>query len=170
MATLAGMTAQPYLCSCCGEPIAEDKLGFNYPLPDAVADLPEEEYNERLGVNTDAVLTVGGYGSYFRVLLPARLDDGRTVTFGVWVRIDSPDEFRRILDYCREPEDPPSLTYQGVLCNAVAPWEGKTLGARVTASMLKVFTLPRIVAGDPPVVEVLNGTWSAREVLASRSH
>lgn len=84
--------------------------------------------------------------------------------------IDSPGEFKRILDYCREPEDPPSLTYQGVLSNAVAPWEGKTRGATVTASMRKPFTLPRIIDGDQPVLEVLKGQWSARDVLATRPH
>src|SRR5262245_43099841 len=142
------MTAGGHVCSCCGKPIADDNLGFNYVLPDVVADLSDEEYDERLGVNTDAVLTVQGCGSYFRVLLPVRLDDVRTVTLGVWLAIDSPGEFKRILDYCREPEDPPSLTYQGVLSNAVAPWEGKTLGATVTASMRKPFTLPRVIDGD----------------------
>jgi hypothetical protein len=159
-----------YVCSCCGKPITEDNLGFNYTVPSTLWDLSDEECEDVVVVNTDAVLTTRGFGNYFRVILPVRLDDGRTVTFGVWVEIHTPDEFTRVLDYCREPEDPPSLTFQGTLSNSVAPWQGKTMGATVTSALLEPRKLPRITGGDPPVLEVLNGSWSARDVLASRQH
>lgn len=67
------MASAPRVCSCCGQPIAEDDLAVDYVPPDLVAEL----------------------------------------------------------------------------ANAVAPGEGTTLGARVTASMRAAFTLPAIVGGDP---------------------
>ncbi|WP_155349490.1 DUF2199 domain-containing protein [Acrocarpospora pleiomorpha] len=82
------MSSHPLACACCGGPLDPNDRRFNYRLPDPVAELPDEEIESRVAGGPH-VFVVEGMGQFLRVLLPVALDDGRRVTFGVFVAVSS---------------------------------------------------------------------------------
>ncbi|MGQ5262850.1 DUF2199 domain-containing protein [Micromonospora sp. ZYX-F-536] len=91
------MSESQATCFCCGDSLEPGHPAANFQLPDAIAQLDDDELRRLVDTHTYVVLTVQGHGSYLRVILPVPLDDGRTVTFGVWVAV-SEESFYRARD------------------------------------------------------------------------
>jgi hypothetical protein len=151
-------------CGCGGE-LDPEHPGVDLPLPHPVAELPEAERAERIVQHTGAVLVADGLGSFLKVRLPVRLDDGRTLVYLAWVYLRNPDlaEVSRraragTLDGHR---------FEGVFGNAIAPWGEALLKAPVVvvgrpAGPNGGVGIPEIVESAQPLLrEVLTGRWPA---------
>lgn len=79
-------------CPSCGSPLSHHDRHIRFRLPDPVIEVPEEERAERLWGN-DVMLAVKDLGSFVRALLPVHLDDGGSLTFGLWLGVH-PDTLR----------------------------------------------------------------------------
>ncbi len=172
--------SHPTSCQCCGTPLASDHLSWRYPVPDVVAELSEPEASRRIGTFTEAVLVADGLGSFFRALLPVRMDTGRTAVLGIWLKISDAETFYRVMDAGRAGGQAwASLSFEGKVANAVEPWPA-VYGARATAAVPDPRSLPdggddadlavpRIVGTDHPLLSrVLTEQWPQERFLRSR--
>lgn len=159
-------------CACCDGQLDENHRRYNYVLPDDLADLSEAELAQQATFRSDAMihLSVNGWQrAYARALMTVALDDGRQVTFGVWIRVASEAEYIDFVTYHREASDKPTLTFTGNLTNAVQPWGQAILGATVRVQGTDPRRTDNIVTTDHLLLaRVLTEPWSASEVLATR--
>jgi 8-oxo-dGTP diphosphatase len=157
-------------CYCCGKVLGPDNLAWDYPLPDDLAKLTEDELARCMTVNTGQIVVAKGFGNAIRVILPVPLDTGRTATFGVWLAIATADEWHRVVDAAGGRGEPwPGCTFSGRLLNAVAPWPEVYL-ANATARAPGENKVAWIVASPhEKLSQVLIGPWSQHEVVAAQS-
>ena len=144
------------VCAACASPVDALDRHLRYELPDAVLDLPEEEraagmWTEGPDPRTAVMLEVPGIGSFVRCLLPVRLDDGGSLTYGVWLGV-SGEALRRAFDVWWAPPYA-HLQLEGSLANDVPP--GGTLGSDVEAVVRNLDHTPYITASAHPVVQRL---------------
>ncbi|MET8039868.1 DUF2199 domain-containing protein [Micromonospora sp. NPDC005215] len=152
-------------CSCCGTPLDPEHAAVNFELPDEIAGIDDDEFQRLVDTHTYVVLTVRGHGSYLRVILPIRIDDGRTATFGVWVAV-SEEDFYRVRDTWAS-ESYSSLRFTGLLTNAIQPWGDQIVGARVEIAVIYPDAIPHVVSSSQPLLrEVLQRPQPTQDVLA----
>src|SRR5207249_5018434 len=121
---------------------------LRFVLPDPVLAVPEAERDERIWSGGDLLLSVRDVGSFVRVMVPIRLTGGSSVTFGAWLGV-SPEDFERARVGWWEPSYA-SLRLEGLLANALPPWEAETYGRRLVTAVLDPDQLPVATGTDDP--------------------
>jgi hypothetical protein len=79
----------------CGEHLDPEHPGFDLPLPHLIAELPDDERDRRVRVDTGVIMIAEDVGNFLKVRLPVQLEDGRTVVYLVWIYLEASalDEF-----------------------------------------------------------------------------
>ena len=113
------------LCASCGRFLSLHDRHVRFTLPDPVFALPEREQTPGTWLagktpRESDLMQVPGVGAFVRALLPIKLTEGHTLTYGVWVGVD-PRELQSIFAVWWEPEFR-DLRISGRLANAIAPW------------------------------------------------
>jgi hypothetical protein len=90
------------LCQTCGRPLDQHNKHIRFRLPDTVFAMNDgRERDEKWMSDTDAnvavMMQVPDAGGFVRCLLPVRLIEGHTVTFGVWLDVH-PDDLRHAFE------------------------------------------------------------------------
>jgi hypothetical protein len=156
------------LCATCGRPVDAHNRHVRFQLPDPVLDVPDRERTEGTWLshgdaNTSVMMMVPTVGTFVRAVLPIRLTEGYTVTFGVWIGVH-PDELQRAFAVWWEPEYI-DLRLIGLLANALPGWD--LLAAEVDTAVLDIEHTPYVVrSSDPALADVLTREWPHDEVLA----
>jgi hypothetical protein len=149
-------------CVTCGQEADPRDRHSRFTLPDPVLALPEREHTPGswLSHSTAAesvMMQVPDCGPFIRVLLPVRLDDDTTITYGTWLAVH-PDSLQAAFAVWWSP-DYAHLRLEGRLANNVPP--GGTLFAPATAVVLHPDHTPYVQHSDHPVVSrLLHETWS----------
>ncbi|MGW2561831.1 DUF2199 domain-containing protein [Streptomyces sp. NPDC001514] len=161
------MNTPPTCCSCCGEPLADERrIDFRFNLPDAALTAPDEA---RHSPGPSALLRVDGVGSFVRCLLPVRLTGDTELVLGTWLEVDD-DALQHAQAVWEEPAYA-QLSFRGTLANAIRPWGDDLLGAPVTARVGDPEELPYLVAGHHPAISrLLADTWDRDHVLSRFPH
>ncbi|HEX9030401.1 MAG TPA: hypothetical protein VF834_01065, partial [Streptosporangiaceae bacterium] len=58
------------LCHCCGKPVPEGNLAWDYMIPDPIAFISGEQLADRLIFRSEKVISVSGAGNFIQVILP----------------------------------------------------------------------------------------------------
>ena len=151
------------VCARCGGPAGGPDRDIRFVLPDPVLVLPERENTPGVLMNgqtagDSVMMLVPAVGAFIRCLLPVRLSDGGSVTYGVWISVQ-PDELRHANQVWWEPEYA-SLHLTGSLANEVPP--GGALDAPVVAVVRDEQQTPWIAESEHPVVaRLLTEQWPA---------
>ncbi|MFB9416002.1 DUF2199 domain-containing protein [Dactylosporangium matsuzakiense] len=112
-------------CPSCGRPLDAHKRHVRFTLPDPVLGTAQQErtpgtWMSHASARASVMMQIPAVGAFVRALLPVRLTDGYTVTFGVWLAID-PAQLQEAFSIWWEPEYQ-NLRMAGWLANAVQPW------------------------------------------------
>ncbi|MEU2230078.1 DUF2199 domain-containing protein [Streptomyces vietnamensis] len=155
--------AAPVSCSCCGEPLADERrVDVRFGLPDVALGLPEEA---RRSPGPDALLALEGAGFFVRCLLPVRLSGDTELVLGVWLEVDE-ETFRRAAAVWGDEAAYPELVVRGWLANKVKPWGAEVLGAEMTGRVSDPGESPYLVEGyGPAAVRLLGEVWDRDRVL-----
>ncbi|PPK94106.1 hypothetical protein CLV92_1082 [Kineococcus xinjiangensis] len=140
-------------CATCGSPAEPSDRHVRFTWPDPVLSLSEQERTENVWLSHDTatssvMMEAPGPGSFVRVLLPLRLDDGTSVTYGTWLAVRS-DEMRRAFTVWLEPAYV-DLRLEGHLANDIAP--GGVLGAEASALVRDEDHTPYLHASTHPLL------------------
>lgn len=155
-------------CSCCGDPLLDERrIDVRFGLPDIAFELPEEA---RRSPGPSALLALDGAGFFVRCLLPVRLTGETELVLGAWVQVDE-ETFLHAADVWDDEAGYPELVVRGRLANAVKPWGEAVLGAELTGRIKDAGELPYLVEGHGPEAERLIGqVWDRDHVLARFPH
>ncbi|MFJ5828952.1 DUF2199 domain-containing protein [Streptomyces sp. NPDC093089] len=150
-------------CSCCGEPLADERrIDIRFGLPDAALGTPEEA---RRTPGPDALLAVDGVGCFVRCLLPLKLAGDTELVLGTWLEVDE-ETLRRTAAAWYDEAAYPDLVVRGRLANAVQPWDTEVLGLEMTGRIANPDELPYLVEGhSPTAVRLLGDVWDRDHVL-----
>jgi hypothetical protein len=130
-----------------------------------VLDVPEEERAARTWGN-DVLMMVRDVGAFVRILVPVKLTDGYTVTYGAWLAV-RPEDLRHAWQEWWAPSYA-SLRLTGLLANMLPGWETETYGKPVEAAVLNVEQVPYAVdSTDEFMRHVLQDEWPHQAVLAA---
>ncbi|WP_213450264.1 DUF2199 domain-containing protein [Rhizomonospora bruguierae] len=158
-------------CPSCGRALDAHNPHVRFTLPDAVLDAPAKDrtpgtWMSHPTARESVMMRVPDIGAFVRALLPIRLTEGHTITFGVWLAVD-PGELQSIIAVWWEPEYR-HLRLTGRLANAVPPWG--MLAAPVEAVVRDTDQTPYCDASeDPQLDRVLRDEWPHDLVLAAVS-
>jgi hypothetical protein len=148
-------------CSTCGRDLDLHDRHVRFTLPDPVLDSAEREAASGTwlshGTARDSVMMyVPAFGAFVRALLPIRLADGHTLTYGVWLGVD-PRKLQSIIDVWWAPEYR-DLRLRGRLANAIRPWG--LLGTPVDTVVRDPDETPYCDHSDDPDLDrVLHSEW-----------
>lgn len=153
-------SAEP--CALCG--IAPDPQGrpfsVTFELPDVYFEI-EEELLDSWG--DDPFLAIKNVGFFLRVLLPVRLTDGYSVTFGTWLEIDA-DDFRKAWQAWNFPEYK-DLVVEGYVANEIEPWR-QIPHELVRAVVRDTAQVPYLASSaNPLTTKIIEETWPHDDVL-----
>lgn len=157
------------ICTACERPVDAHNRHMRFTLPDPVLDTPDKEmtagtWMSHDGARESVMMQVPNIGAFVRALLPIRLTEGHTITFGVWLAVN-PREFPSIFGVWWEPEYR-DLRLVGWLANAIPPWG--LLAAPVETVVRDPEETPYCDrSGDPRLDRVLRDEWPDDLVLAA---
>ena len=127
--------------------------------------MPAEDRESRTWGN-DVLMMVQDVGAFVRVLVPVHLTGGYTVTFGAWLGVH-PDDLRRTYEIWNEPEYA-NLELDGRLANMLPPWEDKTYGRSLRATVRNADQVPYAAdSSDTDLQSILTEEWQHEFVLAA---
>lgn len=157
------------MCHCCGKPVPEGNLAWDYLEPDPLAFLSDEERERRLGFQTPQVTGVKGLGNFIRVILPVPVEHDREATFGVWLVIPGLREWRRVMKAATQGGEAWAGTrFAGRLVTAVQPWP-EVFGSWAQALVPGPDKVPLLVRGAAPeLARVLTSVWPEEAILSAR--
>jgi hypothetical protein len=151
----------PDLCLLCSHELDLHDQHVRFTLPQPVLDLPDREHTPGAWLSHETaresvMMQVPDAGAFVRALLPIKLVEGHTITYGVWLAID-PRHLGQIFSVWWEPEYV-NLRITGWLANSVPPWG--MLAAPVDAVVRNVEHTPYCErSGDSTLDRVLNDEW-----------
>jgi hypothetical protein len=131
--------------------------------PDALFDAAHQEQGvEGLWLSHDtaetSVMMQTPEAAFVRVLLPIRLDDLSTITYGVWLQVDV-DDMHRAFSIWTAPEYV-NLRLEGRLANEIPP--GQALNAAGVAVVRDPDQTPYLDDSDHPMLNrLLAEVWPA---------
>lgn len=163
-------TAAP-VCHCCGKPIPEGNLAWDYPVPDPVAFLSDEELADRVTFRSEQVMSITGLGNFICAVLPIPVEHDREATLGIWLNIPEPREWNRVMEAGRQGGDAwAGLRFAGRVVTAAQPWPG-IFGAWAQALAPGADLAPRLVHSyDPLLARILADTWPEDDIRSGRDH
>ena len=94
------------LCRCCGKPVPEGGLAWDYPVPGPVAFLPGAA--RRTVFRSQRIISVTGLGNFICVILPVPAGHDREATPGIWLAVPGQREWQRVIDAGRQGGDAPA--------------------------------------------------------------
>ncbi len=148
-------------CSVCGAAIPDLPLDFAYSLPDSVFDQPPSERSPRCNADFAEL----GERRFVRALLPVPVEDSAEFRYGVWIEVDQ-DTFVRVVHAWDDPATYPTLTFSGVIANAIEPYGAKAVGLEVRAATRSQNARPFVVRADAEWLErLLTEGWSRSEYV-----
>ncbi len=156
-------------CPSCGRLLDLHNRHVRFTLPDPVLDAPGKEttpgtWMSHGDARDSVMMQVPNVGAFVRALLPIKLTEGHTVTFGVWLAVD-PRELRSVFDVWWEPEYR-DLRLTGRLANTIPPWG--MLAAPVETVVRDPDETPYCESSeDPQLDRVLRGEWPHDLVLTA---
>ena len=142
---------------------------MRFDLPDPVFQTPEREQTPGIWMShsdarTSVMMQVPSVGAFVRALLPVRLTDGFTVTFGVWLGVH-PDDLQRAFRVWWE-SGYADLGLDGLLANALPGWG--LLGAAAHAEVRDPDQTPYCTSSsDSELSAVLADEWAHDMVLGA---
>jgi hypothetical protein len=143
--------------------VDEHNRHIRFSRPDVVFAMSPES----LAGNTwgdDPLLAVKDVGLFVRTLLPVNLTGGYTVTFGVWLTVES-ETLHNAWQVWHEPEYS-DLRIAGELANALPPWGDQVLGKHVRTEVRDPNAIPYVCGThDPLVARILTDEWPHDQVL-----
>lgn len=150
-------------CSRCGHPTSATDRHVRFSWPDALVGAAQQEAGtDGLWLSHDSaetsVMMQTSDAAFVRVLLPIRLDDLSTVTYGVWLQVDV-DDMHRAFSVWTTPEYG-DLRLEGRLANDVPP--GQALDAVGVAVVRDPDATPYLDDSNHPVLNrLLAEVWPA---------
>lgn len=157
------------VCPSCGRPLDAHNRHVRFALPDPVLGAPDGEmtagsWMSHGSARESVMMQVPNIGAFVRALLPIKLTEGHTITFGVWLTV-KPLELQSIFAVWWEPEYR-DLRLTGWLANAIPPWG--LLAAPVEAVVRDPEQTPYCDrSGDPRLERVLRDEWPHDLVLTA---
>lgn len=154
-------------CPSCGRPLDLHDRHIRFTLPDPVRDMPDWEeapgtWMSHEDADGSVMMVIPDAGPFVRALLPVRLTDGHTITFGVWLLVH-PSDLQHTFDVWWGPEYR-DLRINGWLANAIEPWS--LLAAPVEAAVRNVEETPYCEhSSDPDLDRVLREEWPHEAVF-----
>ncbi|MFC4147353.1 hypothetical protein ACFO0M_13945 [Micromonospora mangrovi] len=148
-------------CDCCGDVLDDQRLRWEYDLPDELVDAPEEiSYRSRAVVLSEV-------GSFLRCIAPIHLDTGAVARIGAWVAILG--DARAVMAAGRAGGDAwESLRFTGVLANTLGPWP-EIHRPVVSVAVSGPELVPLLVSSrDPRMRDVLTRSWPHPDVVPPR--
>jgi hypothetical protein len=157
------------VCHCCGQPVPEGNLAWDFPEPDPLAFLSDDERARRLGFQTPQIVGVEGLGNFIRVILPVPVEHDREATLGVWLSIPELREWERVIDAASQGGDAwAGVRFAGRLVTAVQPWP-QVFGSWTQALVPGPGKVPRLVHSvDPVLANVLTSVWPEETIRSGR--
>jgi hypothetical protein len=158
------------VCHCCGKPVPEGNLAWDYPVPDPAGFLSGEELAERVAFRSQRVMSIRGLGNFISVILPVPVEHDREATLGLWLNIPELQEWNRVMDAGRQGGDSwAGLRFVGRIATAAQPWP-QIFGAWAQALVPGPDQAPRLVhSHDPLLAEVLITTWPEEMIRSGRN-
>jgi hypothetical protein len=156
-------------CPSCGRPHDLHDRHVRFTLPEPVLDTSEREtlpgmWMSHANARESVMMQVPNIGAFVRALLPIRLTEGHTITFGVWLAVE-PRELQSIFAVWWAPEYR-DLRLTGWLANAIPPWG--LLAAPVEAGVRDPEETPYCDrSSDPGLDRVLRDGWPHDVVLTA---
>jgi hypothetical protein len=162
-------TAGP-VCQCCGKPLPEGNLAWDYPAPDPFAFLPEGELAGRIIFRSQRIISVMGLGNFIYVILPVPVEHGREATLGIWLTIPEQQEWERIMDAGRQGGNVWAGTrFAGRVVTAVQPWP-QIFGAWAQAVVPGPDRAPRLAhSHNQLLAQVLTTSWPEQAIRSARA-
>jgi hypothetical protein len=157
------------LCRCCGKPVPEGSLAWDYPVPDPVAFLSEAELTRRTVFRSQRIISITGLGNFICVILPVPVEHDREATLGIWLAIPGQREWQRVMDAGRQGGDAwAGLMFAGRVVTAVQPWP-QVFGAWAQARVPGPDQAPRVIhSHDQLLAGVLAGSWPEDMIRSGR--
>jgi hypothetical protein len=156
----------------CGRPVTEHNRHFRFTLPDPVLKLPEREatpgtWMSHASARESVMMQVPHVGAFVRALLPVHLTGHDSVTFGVWLAIDTRGKrLQSLVEVWWDDTRYAGLRLEGWLGNTLPLWG--LLAAPVTAEVRDVGETPYCVgSSDEALSRVLADDWDRDTVLAA---
>ena len=153
----------PALCPTCGRPLDEHNRQVRFKRPDAVFAIPGDDLAGRVW-GDDPLLAVKDVGFFVRTLLPVKLTGGYTVTFGIWLTVESDVLYQAYqVWHASEYAD---LEISGEVANALPNWGEAVVGGRVSTEVRDPDQIPYVCGSDDPLIlRILTDEWPHDEVL-----
>lgn len=144
------------VCQCCGEPIPEGNLAWDYEVPDPLVFLSDDDLAGRVLFRSERITSLNRLGNFTHVILPVPVEHHREATLGVWLNIPELPERNRIVDAGRQDGDSwAGVRFAGRVVTAVQPWP-EIFGCWAQALVPGPSMSPRIVHSfDPRLARVL---------------
>jgi hypothetical protein len=157
------------VCHCCGKPLPEGNLAWDYAEPDPLARLAQDERARRLVIQNSGVVIARGLGGFIRVILPVPVEHDREATFGVWLNVPDVQEWERVMEAGRQGGDSwAGVRFAGRLATAVRPWP-QVFGSWAQALAPGPGLAARLVhSPDPLLAGVLTGVWPEETIRSVR--
>jgi hypothetical protein len=157
------------LCRCCGKPVPEGSLAWDYPVPDPVAFLSEAEFARRTVFRSQRIISVTGLGNFIYVILPVPVEHDREATLGIWLVIPGQREWQRVMEAGRKGGDAwAGLRFAGRVVTAVQPWP-QVFGAWAQTRVPGPDQAPRVIhSHDRLLADVLAGSWPEDMIRSGR--
>jgi hypothetical protein len=157
-------------CACCGKPVPEGNLAWDYPAPDPVAYISDDALADRVAFRSQRVMSITGVGNFIYVILPVPVEHDREATLGIWLNVPEMREWRRIMEAGRQGGDAwAGLAFAGRVATAVQPWP-QVFGAWAQARVPGPGQSPRLTdSHDPQLARVLASTWPEGTIRCSRN-
>ncbi len=134
---------------------------MRFVLPDPVLALPGREsttgtWMSHGSAQDSVMMQVPNVGAFVRALLPVKLTEGHTVTFGVWLAVH-PNDLKPAFGIWRDPACE-HRHLDAWLANAIPPWG--MLACPIEAAVRDPSQAPSCVCSpDETVNRVLAGEW-----------
>jgi hypothetical protein len=140
---------------------------MRFGFPDAVVSRTEAERRAAWTMPTQRPdLLAFEERRYVRALFPIHLDDGSSVTFGMWLDVSLTDFNRAVEVWFGAAYG--DLALNGRIANAIPPWGKQLLERSCSARVLIDDQIPYVTASDDPLVHrLLTEPSPAAEVVAA---
>jgi hypothetical protein len=156
------------VCYVCGQPLDEHNLAWDYPYPDTLWHMSDEDRNAAITFSSRMVIIAPGDGSFLKALLRIPLTNGLEASLGVWLAITDRELWDEVMAAARDDDRWPGISIRGYLTNAIQPWP-QLFASPVIANPPGPGKVPIITgSGNPELRAVLADSWPEELMVAAR--
>lgn len=157
-------------CLGCGGPLDPEHPRFDIALPQPLAEISDAERTACVSTETDKLIVADGIGNFIKVLLPISLDDGRRVTYSLWVGMNG--SVLEAMSQRMRTQGMAGIKIEGVLANSLHPWGDGMLkaDAQIESKQTEPGGYNLFIVGStaPELKRIIQGSWPAAFVLGDR--